>query len=161
MLPENPSTTSTPSKPAFAQPLPTLIQTFGPYTTETHDFFFPITPYLHKVQIISGDTLWRQRDRADGLYLIESGCLRATYAYDDHRELVQETMVAGTIAGDLSMLSDTPRNATVVAERDCVLWKLDREGLDKLEYEKPHVARKFIQMILKGRFGSPALHRVD
>lgn len=59
-------------------------------------------------------------------------------------------MVAGTIAGDLSTLSDTSRNATAVVERDCRLWKMDQEALDRLEKEHPEVARGFIKIVLKG-----------
>jgi SulP family sulfate permease len=143
------SQSSTPARSNFVQPLPILMLTFGGYTTESHDFFFALVPYFTAVQIMGGDTLWKQHDPADGLYLIESGCLRATYSYDDHSELVQETMVSGTVAGELSMLSDTPRNATVVAEKDSRLWKLDRAGLERMEGEKPGIARKFVMIVLK------------
>ena len=60
-------------------------------------------------------------------------------------------MVAGTIAGDLSTLSGTCRNATTVAERDCVLWKMDLEGLEELEKDHPEVARRFTRIVLKGK----------
>lgn len=59
-------------------------------------------------------------------------------------------MVAGTVAGDLSTLSETRRNATTVAERDCVLWKLDRKALGRLEKEEPETARRFVRIVLKG-----------
>ena len=58
--------------------------------------------------------------------------------------------MALTIAGDLSTLSDTRRNATVVAERDSVLWKMDMEGLERLEKEKQDVAQRFVRNVLKG-----------
>jgi SulP family sulfate permease len=127
-----------------------LLQTFADYTELSHDFFFQIVPYFTSYPIASGETLWAQGDSPDGLFLIESGSLRATYAYADHTELVQETMVAGTVAGDLSMLSDTQRNATVVAERDAQLWKMDQAQLEQLEKDKPEVARAFVKIVLKG-----------
>lgn len=126
------------------------MQTFGGYCDDPLDFSRELVPFFAERVLPSGTTLFRQDDRADGLYLIESGSLRATYTYDDHGELVQETMVAGTIAGDLSTLSDTSRNATVVAERDCVLWKMDSQGLESLEKEKRVVAQRFIRIVLKG-----------
>lgn len=58
-------------------------------------------------------------------------------------------MVAGTVAGDLSTLSDTHRNATVVAERDSVLWKLSPESLGRMEKEKPEGAAAFVKVVLK------------
>ena len=85
------------------------------------------------------------------MYLIESGSLRATYTYGDHGKTISETMVAGTIAGDLSTLSDTRRNATVVAERVCALWMLGKDELDRMERDDPALAMKFIQVVLKGK----------
>lgn len=44
-----------------------------------------------------------------------------------------ETIVAGTVCGELPFLSETRRSARVSAERDCVAWKLDREGWQKIQ----------------------------
>ncbi|WWC89504.1 uncharacterized protein L201_004428 [Kwoniella dendrophila CBS 6074] len=147
------------------QPLPILYQTFEPYLYEVladsrnnndtdsskvnSDFLTGLIPYFKRESILSGDTLWTQNESADGLYLIESGCLRATYTFDEHTNLVQETMVAGTIAGDLSTLSETRRTCTVIAERDCVLWKMDKKSLQCLQEKNDDVARKFIKIVLK------------
>ncbi|KAJ9092109.1 hypothetical protein QFC21_006975 [Naganishia friedmannii] len=144
---------STGSSLTLKQPLPILLQTFSDYfddpTQNPHDFFFNIVPYLSPVHTKAGETIWERDDMADALYLIESGCLRATYEYEDHCELIQETMVAGTVAGELTMLSASKRNATVVAERDSKLWKLDQKGLEKMEKERPEIARRFVKIVLK------------
>ena len=132
--------------------MPLLLQTIGSYTEQPIEFFQALIPYFKQSVRLAGEVLWTQHDPADGLYLIESGSLRATYAYENYPKLIQETMVAGTIAGDLSTLSETSRNATVVVERDCVLWKLNKESLNRLEVDNPEVARKFIRIVLKGDF---------
>ena len=64
------------------------------------------------------------------MYLLESGILRASY--DLEQGMLVETIVAGTVCGELPFLSETRRSARVSAERDCVTWKLDREGLRKI-----------------------------
>ena len=129
-----------------------LQQTLGSYasTPLTFESLTALVPYFHQVVLSSGKILWNQDDPADGLYLIESGSLRATYTYGDHGKTISETMVAGTIAGDLSTLSDTKRNATVVAERVCVLWMLRKEELSRMEREDASLAMKLIQVVLKG-----------
>jgi hypothetical protein len=66
------------------------------------------------------------------MYLIESGMLRASYLFLDQSHSICESMVAGTTAGELTFLSRTKRNATVVAERDSVLWKLDVEAHEQM-----------------------------
>lgn len=134
----------------FGQPLQILLQTLGPYTDAGTEFFQSVAPYFAQVVVETGHVLWRQGSASDGLYLIESGSLRATYAFDEHAEAIHETMVAGTVAGDLSALSDTPRNATVVAERDCVLWKLTPEALEKMQKERPEDANRLMKVVLKG-----------
>jgi SulP family sulfate permease len=144
---------SKPSTPS--QPVLLLNQTFGSYllpdsVIDTQTFLTTIAPYFTQFPVSPNQILWRQNDSPDGLYMIEKGSLRATYAYDDRRELIQETMVAGTIAGDLSTLSETCRNCTVVSEGEGVLWKMDMEGLKRLEKQNPQVARLFIQVVLKG-----------
>ena len=59
-------------------------------------------------------------------------------------------MVAGTLAGELSALSDSTRNATVTVEQAAVLWKLSIENIRRLQMDEPELARTFIQLVLKG-----------
>lgn len=144
-----------------SQLLTLLYQTLGSYLDDpatTQQLFLTLVPYFTQVYLPHGAVVWKQDDPADALYLIESGSLRATYAYENYPRLVQETMVAGTIAGDLSMLSDTNRNATVLVDRDCVLWKLDREGLEAMQREKGEEAGQFTRLVLKGE-SLPRSHR--
>lgn len=82
--------------------------------------------------------------------MIESGILRANYVFPDHSHSVSESMVAGTIAGELSFLSRTERNTNVVAERDSVLWKLEVASHEELGKKEGWVfARKFEEVLLK------------
>jgi sulfate permease, SulP family len=68
---------------------------------------------------------------------------------------IEESMVPGTLAGELTALSGLPRNATVVVEREAVLWKLTSEGLKELEERESKVAREFTRLVLKGEFWFP------
>lgn len=113
-----------------------------------------LVPYFKRVHIERGTTLWSTGSASDrsaflalhenrmltfktaSFYMIESGMLRANYLFLDNSHSICESMVAGTIAGDMTFLSRTKRNATVVAERDSVLWKMeigDHERLGKVE----------------------------
>jgi hypothetical protein len=94
--------------------------------------------------------LWEQDEPPDGLYIIESGILRAIYKFANYTPTIEESMVPGTLAGELSALSNSPRNATVVVERQAVLWKLSLQNLRRLELDNPALAGTFLQLILKG-----------
>lgn len=108
--------------------------------------------YFERLSVPAGHVLWNQGDRSDGLYVIESGVLRASYKLANFAQHFEESMVAGTLAGELSALSDSARNATIVVEHAAVLWKLSIENIRRLQLEEPELARTFIQLVLKGEF---------
>jgi SulP family sulfate permease len=84
-------------------------------------------------------------------YVIESGILRASYEYvTDTPHIVQESMLPGTVAGEMTFLSNSPRNATVVAERDAVVWRMGQDDHKRMEEaEGMDTARKFRQLLLR------------
>lgn len=138
-----------------------MLKAFSSYATELDESFYTqLVPYLKQVVVPGGHVLFSQGDEPDGLYLIEHGVMRAIYRFKvDHAQPVEESMVSGTLAGELSALSKTPRNATVTAERECVLWMLSLSELDRLEREQPDVAKTFIKLILKGMERLSALYQ--
>ncbi|KAE9390077.1 hypothetical protein BT96DRAFT_980462 [Gymnopus androsaceus JB14] len=134
---------------AIAEPLPTLIRAFSSFGDIDHHQFSLIVPYFQRMSVPQGFVLWQQGDPPDALFLVESGILRATYQFAEYSQSIEESMVPGTLAGELSALSNLPRNATAVVERPAVLWKLSIEDLSRLEAEEPTVARNFTHMVLK------------
>ncbi len=135
-----------------SEPINTLLKAFSSYAEGLDDSFFAeLVPYLSQLAVSEGHVLFKQGDVPDGLYLIEHGVLRAMYRFKvEHASTVEESMVSGTLAGELSALSGLPRNATVVAERQSVLWKLSLEELERLEKDRPDTAKTFIKLVLKG-----------
>ncbi|KAA1470874.1 hypothetical protein DENSPDRAFT_775282 [Dentipellis sp. KUC8613] len=130
-------------------PLYTLMHAFSSFGPVDRETFRPLIAYLERIPAPDGLVLWKQGDAPDGLYIVESGVLRASYRFTDHAPPIEESMVPGTIAGELSALSGLPRNATVVVERPAVLWKLSIESMRRLEREKPDLARMFMALVVK------------
>ena len=112
--------------------------------------FRPLANYLERMSLPEGFVLWRQGDEPDGLYIIESGVLRAVYHFSEHTRPTEESMVPGTVAGELSALSESPRNATCTVERPSIVWKLSMANLRKLETENPDIAKRFTKLVLRG-----------
>ena len=146
---------SEPEPDIDVEPFNTLRKAFSCYGDLDPLLFQPISKYLERISVPAGHVLWRQGDRAAGLYIIESGVLRASYEFANVVQVFDESMVAGTVAGEMSALSDSPRNSTVVAEHPSVLWKLSNENIQRLQIEEPALARVFMQLVLKGTFVEP------
>lgn len=134
---------SSPREPTYS-----LIKTFSSHANDP-ELMAKLAAYFTRVELQAGEVLWKQGDLPDGLFVIESGVLQANYDFAAHSAPVQESMTAGTLAGELSALSGTPRNATVVAERASVVWKMSAENYEKLEREQGQVAKAFVTLVLK------------
>ena len=102
----------------------TLIKAFSSDGNVDSDLFHPIDSYFEHLSVPTGLVLWTQYDISDGLYIIESGVLRASYEFANPVQHFEESMVAGTLSAKSSALSDSIRNATVIIEQAAVLWKL-------------------------------------
>jgi SulP family sulfate permease len=131
------------------EPFHALEQAFSPHVADC-TVLQRLAPYFERVAVPVGHVLWKHGDPADGLYVIEAGVLRATYYFATHTPAIEESMVPGTLAGELSGLAGLPRNATVVVERAAVLWYLSGEALGRLQAEYPELARIFTALVLKG-----------
>ncbi|TFK22839.1 hypothetical protein FA15DRAFT_671086 [Coprinopsis marcescibilis] len=131
------------------EPLNTVIKAFSSYGTVDVQLFSPIVHYFERLPVPAGHVLWKQGEPSDGLYILESGILRAVYRFANSAQDFEESMVAGTVAGELSALADSPRNCTVTVEHAAVLWKLNKSNLQRLQNEQPELGRVFIQLVLK------------
>ncbi|TCD70373.1 hypothetical protein EIP91_003725 [Steccherinum ochraceum] len=135
--------------PGEREPLNTILKAFSSYGPLERERFRPLVRYLEPRSYPAGHVLWSQGDAPDGLYIVEDGILRAIYQFADYTSPTYETMMPGTLAGELSMLSGLERNATCVVERDAKVWKLSGESLRRLQVDEPELAREFTQLVLK------------
>ncbi|KAF9443821.1 sulfate anion transporter [Macrolepiota fuliginosa MF-IS2] len=138
-----------PSPEVTPEPLNTLIKAFSSNEGIDAQRLGAIVKYFSKIVAPAGHVLWRQGDSPDGLYIIESGVLRATYEFAAPTKHFEESMVPGTVAGELSALSNSPRNATCTVEHNATMWKLSMQGLDKLRQEELQLSALFTQLVLK------------
>ncbi len=87
---------------------------------------------LSWVEIGAGETLMAQGERGDSMDLVVSGRLRAYVADRDGVQHMVREMGRGQVIGEMALYTDEPRSATVVAIRDSVLVRLDREAFHQL-----------------------------
>ena len=77
---------------------------------------------LVRLEIPAGGVVIREGDEGDKFYVIESGRATATYLGE-----VLSTMGPGEPFGEIALLRDVPRTATVTADEPTVLFALDRQ----------------------------------
>jgi len=105
--------------------------------------------HLRWVELAGGQTLMQQGEAGDSMYLTVSGRLRAYVQQDDGRQRMVREMGRGQVVGEMSLYTDEPRSATVVAIRDSVLVRLDKEAFDRLIAASSQVAVALTRQIIQ------------
>ena len=73
----------------------------------------------------AGDTIIQQGDEGDNFYVVSSGVCKVFVGSRDETGLVM-TCATGDSFGELALMYNVPRAATVMAETNLSLWALDR-----------------------------------
>lgn len=88
------------------------------------------------MRVRKGETLFREGDPADGLYVLERGAIALTIRTEADVEVA--TVGPGGYFGELGLLL-ARRTATARAAGDAVLWRLPRERFEQLVRERAEV----------------------
>jgi cAMP-dependent protein kinase regulator len=87
---------------------------------------------VEEVIIPKGQRIINQGDEGSFMFVIESGSLECFIKKPDGEEIMVKTVDAGDAFGELSLLYNAPRAASVQAKDRCVCWKLDRETFNAI-----------------------------
>lgn len=111
---------------------------------------------LEWLNLPGGQTLMTQGDPGDAMYLTISGRLRAYARGDDGRDQPLREMARGQIIGEMSLYTDQPRSATVVAIRDSVLVRLDKAAFHHLLASSPRLSMLMTRQLIHRLQQAPA-----
>ncbi|CAO3616396.1 unnamed protein product [Cunninghamella echinulata] len=93
--------------------------------------------------ILPQETVIQQGDVGDYFYIVESGQLDCYI----HHEKVTEYQAGGSF-GELALMYNSPRAATIIATSPCVLWALDRVLFRGILMEHTSAKRKMYESFL-------------
>lgn len=90
--------------------------------------FFPqLEPHLQPVQLQTGETLFRRGDQSTDMFIVMAGQVKVVLPDEHGRELVVDQFGRGKFIGELALLSQQPRTATIIATEPTTLLKLARD----------------------------------
>jgi predicted acylesterase/phospholipase RssA/CRP-like cAMP-binding protein len=106
---------------------------------------------LEPVHVAAGEVIFRQGDAGRGLLLVVSGRLRVSVASDipgDGRERVLYDVGRGAVVGEMALLTDRPRAATVSAVRDSDLLQLRVSSFTSLLERSPALVTGMMRLLV-------------
>ncbi len=108
-----------------------------------------LLPYLERRVVAAGTYLMRQGDAPNDLYFVESGQVRAQLEQPGMLPVRLETMGAGRVVGEIGYYLGQARTASVVAETDCVVYRLGVDKLQMMEVAAAEVASVLHRLIIR------------
>lgn len=94
------------------------------------------------LEVAAGDPVFKIGDPGDRMYVLMSGEADIVVG-----NIVVEQAVAGALLGELALLDDTARTATVIAVTDCRLLPIDVKRFQFLIQETPNFAQHVMKAI--------------
>lgn len=110
-----------------------------------------VAEICHEQTYRSGETVFREGEPGNRLFIIVSGSVRISRDIPNAGEEALAVLKPGTCFGEMSVLDRSERSTDAIAADDCVLATISRPDLEMLlEFDKELayvVLRSFVQML--------------
>jgi small-conductance mechanosensitive channel/CRP-like cAMP-binding protein len=103
---------------------------------------------MRRVAFADGETLIKQGDPGDSLFLVTSGSVAVHLAVDGASRLVA-TLGPGDLLGEASLLTGEPRGATCVATSDVVCHTISHDLFEQVMARRPRLAEDLSAILSK------------
>jgi len=109
-----------------------------------------ISQMVEEVRLSAGQELFAEGSPGDRAYIIQEGALDII-KISDGREVLLETHrdKPGLMIGEMALLEEAPRMASVRAHTDAVLLALDKEQFHRLLETSPAATRAMLDMVMR------------
>ncbi|HKJ87345.1 MAG TPA: Crp/Fnr family transcriptional regulator [Gammaproteobacteria bacterium] len=92
-----------------------------------------------------GETVFRQGDPADGLYLIQSGRVKLLLTHEDGEEVIVDLLGEGEYFGEMALIDAEPRSTGVVALQRTTVRFLPKGDFRRLLSRSNELAQSLLQ----------------
>ena len=96
-----------------------------------------------------GSAVMREGDAADCLYIVLSGRLKVLMGEADGKETILSIIGPGEFFGEMSLIDDNPRSATVTAIESCELLAITRRDFRRCLVENSNLAMAVMRVLVR------------
>ncbi|PCI99453.1 MAG: cyclic nucleotide-binding protein [Alphaproteobacteria bacterium] len=106
------------------------------------------TPDKSQKTFNKGDIIMRQGEFGESAYIIEKGSVEISVKKLSGDSILVATRGVGAIIGEMSLIDNAPRTATVTAKEDCTLLEITKDDFTRRLDASDPVLRMTMQVIL-------------
>ena len=121
-----------------------ILKTVSIFAETPEEILAEVAAILEEVDVQSGETILHKEDVGRCMYIIVDGRVRI-----HNGDQIITYLEARDIFGELAVLDAEPRSASVTAEVDTHLFRLDQDALYELMADRFEVARGIIRMLCR------------
>lgn len=108
-----------------------------------------IAAVTREVNCRKGEVLVRQGDSSGDLFSVVQGRLKVASVVGEGEEVLLSVVGPGDVFGEIALLDDEPRSASVVAAEPCRLLVVPRAAFRLLLHELPTLALRLLQIMAR------------
>lgn len=131
-----------PALSAQSQSLVDTITNAPLFSTLDEESLAKLGQAAHLVVLDRGRTIIHQGDRGESLYVILNGKVRVLIYDNQGQELLLNTLTDNDFFGEISLLTEDPRHATVQAAEETLLCELSFKALREVLDRSPEMKKK-------------------
>jgi predicted acylesterase/phospholipase RssA len=100
-----------------------------------------------RVRLAGGETLFRQGDPADAVFVVLHGSLQVIVEDAVSGSRIVDLLGRGALIGEMALLLGDTRSATIVARRDSELLRIGRRGFEALLARRPEAGFELARIL--------------
>ena len=106
-----------------------------------------LAQYLHERPLIANEILFAQGDLADAMYIVTSGNLEVVLFDSDHKQHHLQTLGVGQYVGEMGLLNQHRRVASVFASQDSTVLRLNYADFESLLHNDAQLLKAISDVI--------------
>jgi len=102
---------------------------------------------IKQIKLSVGEELFTEGSSGDNAYIIEEGELEIL-KFSNNRDILLAVRTSGEVIGEIGLLQNVPRMATVRARTNCTLILIDKKTFNGLIHNSPSAARSMFYSVI-------------
>ena len=128
-----------------AEPVVKELPTIPLFSELPKNAFIALLERMEMRNTVPDEVIIRQGDVDDSMFIVSSGRVKVTKTGDQGKEIVLAHLTDGAFFGEMALLSESPRTASVIAEEETLLFQVSRETLASVVDSYPSVKHALLR----------------
>jgi CRP-like cAMP-binding protein len=104
-----------------------------------------IARHIAVMDVTRGDVIFNEADRGTYICFIVNGCFNVSVRKDERKVVTLATLSRGQSIGEMAIIEDLPRFATITAVEDSRLFVLSKSAFDLILSKHPYIGIKLLK----------------